>query len=63
MLKMGGLQIELKEPNNYEKEFGDINLRSENFYSDYQYDKTHIVDTGRKVPWMAVYADMKTGWL
>ena len=56
------INLRRKWSDNYEKEFGDINLRSENFYSDYQYDKTHT-DTGRKAPWVAVYADMETGWL
>lgn len=60
---MGGLQIRLSNLEQYEKKIGDINIRLENSYSDYQYDKIHSFDMGSKKPWSATYAVIDEKWL
>lgn len=63
MIEMGGLQTKMLDLESYEKEFGDINMRLENSYSDYQYDKIHSFDMGSKKPWSAAYAIIDKAWL
>lgn len=59
MINTGALQTIKPIICNYKREYNDIQISSENFYSNYQNDKKNDVDTGIKRAWSATYVSQE----